>query len=109
MVFKFEFIGHVGSENQPKQVGENKVLNFTVATNNTYNDKNGKKVEETHWVECELWNHEKLFPHIKKGTQVYIEGFPSAKAYMKKEATEPSASLCCKVDSIQLLGSKKEE
>jgi len=84
------FTGNIGSVKPVAQVGDSKVLNFTVAADKHFTAKNGDKVSETTWFECALWNREKVFPFLKVGTQVTIQGdiqqgLTSTKKMLKKQ------------------------
>lgn len=63
--------GRVGSIQELKTVGENKVLNFSLATNDGYGDNS-----KTNWHNCSLWNKsaENFNRFIKKGQGVIVEG-----------------------------------
>lgn len=77
--------GNVGAVKEPATVGtNNKVLNFHTAVNK-YFKKDGETVTETVWYECALWNRESIFPFIKKGTKVTLQGEVGARAYIDKE------------------------
>ena len=111
-LFRISFVGHVGNDAVVKTIADDKkVINFSVAVNQSYKDKNGDKVEKTVWVECALWNNEKIVKYLKKGVHLYIEGVPAVNAYSSKEG-EPKASQTCKVENIQILSKiegKEEE
>ncbi len=79
------FTGNIGSVKPVAQVGDSKVLNFNVACDKHFTAKNGEKVTETTWFECSLWNHEKVFPFLKVGTQVTIQGDVSARLTSTKK------------------------
>jgi single-strand DNA-binding protein len=107
-MLKLEFIGNVGKDAETKKINDtSNVIKFSVAVNESYKNKDGEKVENTIWIECEMWNREKLGQYLKKGTMVYVEGKPDVNAYIPKDSTEAKGGLVCKVDEIQFL-SKKE-
>ena len=104
------FTGNIGSVKPVAQVGDSKVLNFTVAADKHFTAKNGDKVTETTWFECALWNREKVFPFLTKGTQVTIQGDISARAYIDKEdAKKVIAVLTCTVETIEFQSKTKAE
>jgi single-strand DNA-binding protein len=104
------FTGNIGSVKPVAQVGDSKVLNFTVAADKHFTAKNGEKVTETTGFECSLWNREKVFPFLTKGTQVTIQGDISARAYIDKEdAKKVIAVLTCTVDTIEFQSKTKPE
>lgn len=47
---KVQLIGRLGQDPEIKTFGDgNKVANFSLATDDSYKDKNGQKVERTYW------------------------------------------------------------
>lgn len=57
--------------------GGDAVLNISVATTETWNDKNsGQAVSETEWHRCVLFRHqaENVAKFLKKGSKVWIQG-----------------------------------
>ena len=49
MLNKAILIGNVGADPEVKTVGESKVANLTLATSETYKDKQGEKKTVTEW------------------------------------------------------------
>lgn len=105
---RIEIIGHLGNDAEIKDFNSNQVINFSVAVSETYTNKENVKVSQTTWYECAKWgNNTAIAPYLKKGTQVYISGKPSARAWQKDDGTLVS-NLGITVNQIQLLGSKQE-
>jgi single-strand DNA-binding protein len=84
------------------------VTNFNLATNEVYNDKDGKQVEQTDWHRVVAWRKlaEICGQYLKKGSLVYIEGKLKTRTYddregVKKYVTEIVA------DQMQMLGGKQ--
>lgn len=82
------FTGHVGKVGEIKQVGETKVLKFTVADSvqREYTDRNGKTVEDiTNWYNVEAWGHHAAFCEkaLSKGKKVAIIGELRLRQYEK--------------------------
>jgi single-strand DNA-binding protein len=73
-----------------KQVGENKVLNFRVASDVGFGDR-----KSTLWLSCALWNKraESLAPMLSKGQFVAITGELSQREYEKDGQTRTSLEL----------------
>jgi single-strand DNA-binding protein len=86
--------GHLGNDAKSDNVGGKHVSNFSAAA---------KAGEKTVWVDCSVWEKEKLHPFLTKGTQVLIKGFPSIVQY-KNSNGEPKAALKVTVNYIELLG-----
>jgi single-strand DNA-binding protein len=108
-MIKIEFTGKAGKDATLKQIDSStSVINFSIAVDESYKQKDGEKVEKTKWIECEIWNRPKLQPHILKGHSFYINGNPDVKAYTPKDSTEAKGTLICRVDEIEFLTPKKE-
>jgi single-strand DNA-binding protein len=106
-MIKIQAIGHIGKDAVLKDVNGKKVINFSIAHTEKFKNAQDTVTEKTTWIECSMWERENLAAHLKKGTMVYIEGTPSASAYVSTDG-ELKASLRCRVFSLQLLGGKKE-
>lgn len=74
------FTGRLPRDAELKEVGENKVCNFTVASDVGYGDN-----KKTLWIECAIWGKkgEALNGYLKKGQQVFIDGELSSREYEK--------------------------
>lgn len=73
---RVQLIGHVGQEPEIKNLESGRVANFTIATNESYTNAKGEKVEQTEWPRVSAWGKtvdiiEKL---LTKGSHVAIEG-----------------------------------
>jgi single-strand DNA-binding protein len=70
-------IGRLGKDPEIKytQSGSS-VANLTVATDESYTDKTGNKVEQTEWHRVVVWNKQAEFcnNYLKKGSLIYVEG-----------------------------------
>ncbi len=76
---KVLLIGRLGADPEIKQMVNGKnVARFSIATSNTWKDKNtGEKKEKTEWHRVVIFNEglvSVVKQYVKKGTQVYIEG-----------------------------------
>ena len=106
-------VGHLGKDAETRTLtsGAN-VLNFSVASTETWKDKNGEKKQQTTWVNCSKFFGEKesqaISAYLKKGTHVMVEGKASARGYLNAKG-EAEATLELRITDILLLDSKKEE
>lgn len=93
--------GNVGNVKDLKTVGNDEVLNFSIAVDNG-KDKNGEKREAT-WYDCALWGKRaaSLAPHITKGLKLVVSGRPSARAHDGK------AYLGLTVNELTFMGSSQ--
>src|SRR5574343_1313169 len=83
---KVMLIGRLGKDPELKYTPSGTaVANFTVATNESYKGKDGKKVENTDWHKVVAWNKlaEICGQYLKKGSLVYIEGKIKTRSYDK--------------------------
>ena len=76
---KVLLIGRLGADPEIKQMVNGKsVARFSIATSNTWKDKNtGEKKEKTEWHRVVIFNEglvNVVQQYVKKGAQVYIEG-----------------------------------
>lgn len=73
---RIELRGNVGQEPRVTEVGENKVIKFTVATNERFKDRQGVLKEETTWHNIVAWAGRGMpdFNDIKKGVCVSVSG-----------------------------------
>jgi len=106
---KVMIIGNLGKDPETRTLQSGMtVTNITVATNESYTDRNGNKVEQTEWHNIELWdNLSKIASqYLRKGSPVFVEGKIKTDSWedngVKKYSTKIRAL------SLQLLGSHGE-
>ena len=75
-VNRLELRGYVGRDPRVREIGERKVINLSIATNEHFLDKEGKQCEITTWHRVEAWSGDKMpnFDNIKKGTLLALTG-----------------------------------
>ena len=74
---RVQLIGNLGSDPEVKEFnGDRKMARFSIATNESYKNNDGKKVEETQWHNVVAWGKtaEIVEKYLKKGKEVAIEG-----------------------------------
>jgi single-strand DNA-binding protein len=104
-VNKVILVGHVGKDPVVQYVKEDvPVARFTLATTETYRDKNGEKVSNTEWHNIVAWRSTAKIveQYIKKGTQLYIDGKITTRSYDKDGVTKYITEIVA--NSIQMLG-----
>jgi single-strand DNA-binding protein len=94
-VNKVILVGNVGTEPESKQFDWGLVCNISVATSETWKDKNtGEKQEKTEWHRVVFKNRlaEVVDQWVKKGSKIYIEGKLTTRSWEqngeKRYATE---------------------
>jgi single-strand DNA-binding protein len=76
-VNKVILVGRLGKDPETRFTsGGQAVCNFTMATDETYKDRNGERQKRTEWHRIVLWGKlaEIAQQYLKKGHLVYIEG-----------------------------------
>jgi single-strand DNA-binding protein len=110
MVNKVLLIGRLGRDPELRYTqGGQAVANFTVATNEYWNNKEGERQERTEWHRIVAWGKQAEFcnNYLAKGRQVFVEGRLQTREWEdqkgeKRRTTEIVAN------SIQALGSRGE-
>ena len=106
---KVMLIGRVGQDPQVRQVGDNKVAAFTLATSEKYRDRNGEVKEQTEWHNIVIWGKmaETAEKYVTKGLQLYVEGRIKTEKYTANDGTD-RYTVKVYATSMQFLGSKSE-
>lgn len=76
-VNKVILVGNLGKDPEVRHLDNGRaVANFSIATSETYKNKQGERVTNTEWHNVVLWSPlaEIAEKFLKKGGQVYIEG-----------------------------------
>lgn len=88
---KVQLIGHVGQEPEIKTFdGGKKVANITIATNETYTNNKGEKVENTEWHRITAWGKvaDIIEKYVIKGKEIAIEGKLTHRSYDDKDGNK---------------------
>ena len=88
---KVQLIGHVGQEPEVKNLeGGKKVANITLATNESYTNNKGEKVEQTEWHRITAWGKtaEIIEKYVTKGKEIAIEGKLTHRSYDDKDGNK---------------------
>lgn len=76
-VNKAILVGNLGRDPELRQTPNGQsVVNFTLATSESWTDKSGEKVERTEWHRIVVWGKtaEMCNQYLSKGRTVYVEG-----------------------------------
>lgn len=113
---KVILVGNVGQDPEVKTIGRDstKVCNLSIATSQSWRDKNsGEKKERTEWHRIVIWNEnliEIVDKYVRKGDKLYIEGELQTRKWEKDGQDHYSTEIVltgfnC---TLQMLSSKGE-
>ncbi len=87
-VNKVILVGNLGRDPEVRHLDNGRaVTNFSLATSETYKNREGERVTNTEWHNVVLWTPlaEIAEKYLKKGNQVYIEGKLTTRSYDDKD------------------------
>lgn len=88
---KVMLIGRLGRDPELRYTQSGSpVANFPIATDESYTDRNGKKVEKVEWHRVVVWGKqgEVAGNYLKKGSHVYIEGSLQTRKWTNKDGRD---------------------
>jgi single-strand DNA-binding protein len=109
-IAKVTLVGNLGRDAELRYTPSGApLLDFSVATNERWNDRNGQTHEHTQWFRVTLWGRqaEVLKQYLVKGKQVFVDGTLRAREYEDREG-QRRTSLDVRADNITLLGGRGE-
>jgi single-strand DNA-binding protein len=111
MVNKVTLIGRLGKDPVLKHFSnDNAIAEFSLATDDSYKNKEGQKVEQTDWHNIKIPTKrlaEIAEKYLKKGSLVYIEGKIRYRQYDDKDGNKKYITEII-ADNFKMLDSKKE-
>ena len=111
-VNKSILIGFLGKDPEVKTFQDgSKVANFSMATTESYKNKNGEKVDQTEWHNIVMWRGlaEIAEKWLKKGSQVYIEGKIATRSWEDKDGNKKYTTEIIANQMTMLGGGNKNE
>jgi single-strand DNA-binding protein len=109
-VNKVILIGNLGGDPELRSTpGGTSVASFTLATNESWNDKDGNRQERTEWHRIVAWGRlaEICGQYLRKGRQVYIEGRLQTRSWEDKQGNQRKTTEIVARD-MQMLGGRGE-
>lgn len=106
---KAMIIGTLGKDPEIRQTpGGKRVANFSVATNESYRDKNGDNQKSTEWHRLVAWGRlvDVIEKYLRKGSTAYFEGKITTRSWDDPQSGQKKYSTEIVVYSMQLLGGK---
>jgi single-strand DNA-binding protein len=105
---KVILIGNLGKDPDYKE--DLKRASFSMATTESYNDKNGQRVDMTEWHNIVVWGNlaEIANKYLRKGTPIYLEGKIRNRSYDDNEGNKKYITEI-RADNFIMLGGRKDE
>jgi len=88
---RVQLIGHLGMDPEVKSFDNNrKMARFSMATNDSYKDAQGNKVEQTEWHKIVIWGKQAELAEsmLSKGMEVLVEGKLVHRQYTDKDGVK---------------------
>ena len=106
-------IGHVGKDPEVRYLDGSGtcVAKFSVATNESYKNREGEKVKHTEWFSCVAWRKtaEVIEKYIKKGSQVSLVLKKKDRKWIVETTQEERTVTEFQVLELTMLGRPPEE
>ena len=109
-VNKVILVGNLGNDPEVRYLPNgDAVANLSLATTDTWKDKDGNKQEATEWHRISFFGRqaEVCQQYLKKGSQIYVEGSIRTRKWQDKEGQD-RYSTEIKGDRMQMLGGRRE-
>jgi single-strand DNA-binding protein len=103
-------VGRLGRDPETRFTGSGQaVANFSVATDETYKDRNGERQKRTEWHKIVVWGKQAEIAqqYLKKGSLVYIEGRIQSREWQDKEG-QKRTSFEIVANNFRMLGGRSE-
>ncbi len=108
-VNKVILIGNLGRDPETRYMPDGgAITNISVATTETWKDKQGEKQEKTEWHRVAFFGKlaEIAGEYLKKGSQVYVEGRLQTRKWQDKDGVDKYTTEVI-ADRMQMLGSRQ--
>lgn len=110
-VNKAIIVGNLGKDPEVKfLINGDAVCSFSIATTDSWKDKEGQKQEKTEWHNIVMYRKlaEIAGEYLKKGSPVYVEGALQTRKWTNKEGQERYTTEIV-ANSMQMLGGKPQQ
>jgi single-strand DNA-binding protein len=87
-VNKVILVGRLGRDPETRYTGGGQaVANFSIATDETYKDRNGERQKRTEWHKIVVWGKQAEIAqqYLKKGSLLFLEGRIQSREWQDKE------------------------
>jgi single-strand DNA-binding protein len=107
-VNKVILVGRLGRDPETRYTGGGQaVANFSVATDESYKDKNGERQKRTEWHKIVVWGKQAEIAqqYLKKGSLLFIEGRIQSREWQDKEG-QKRTSFEIVANNFRMLGGR---
>jgi single-strand DNA-binding protein len=107
-VNKVILVGRLGRDPETRFTGGGQaVANFSVATDETYKDRNGERQKRTEWHKIVVWGKQAEIAqqYLKKGSLIFIEGRIQSREWQDKEG-QKRTSFEIVANNFRMLGGR---
>src|SRR5215467_9704680 len=107
-VNKVILVGRLGRDPETRYTGGGQaVANFSVATDETYRDRNGERQKRTEWHKIVVWGKQAEIAqqYLKKGSLIFIEGRIQSREWQDKEG-QKRTSFEIVANNFRMLGGR---
>jgi len=108
---KVILIGNLGRDPETRTLESGTVMcRFSIATTETYKNKQGEKISHTEWHNIVLWRNlaEVADKYLHKGDKVLIEGRMRSRSWEDKESGQMRYITEILADQMQMMGTAKK-
>src|SRR5437867_13127069 len=109
-VNKVILVGRLGRDPETRYTGGGQaVANFSLATDETYKDRNGERQKRTEWHKIVVWGKQAEIAqqYLKKGSLIFIEGRIQSREWQDKEG-QKRTSFEIVANNFRMLGGRAE-
>lgn len=106
---KVILIGNLGKDPEVRYMPNGEaVCNFSIATTDSWKDKQGQKQERTEWHNIVMYRRlaEIAGEYLKKGSSVYLEGRIQTRKWQDKNTAQDRYTTEIIADQMQMLGGR---
>jgi len=89
-VNRVTLVGRLGQDPELRDAGGSSVCSLSIATDESYTNSDGERVEQTEWHDVSVWGAqaEACAQYLSKGRQVYVSGSLQTNQYTDGDGIE---------------------
>jgi single-strand DNA-binding protein len=109
-VNKVILVGRLGRDPETRYTGGGQaVANFSLATDESYKDRNGERQKRTEWHKIVVWGKQAEIAqqYLKKGSLIFVEGRIQSREWQDKEG-QKRTSFEIVANNFRMLGGRAE-